>query len=223
MARLHMTIRQRLALGAAALVAVGAAGGAGAVALTRPGVEMAPTVATPIARLANSNGIVTVKGRVAEVFGDRFVVQDGSGRAMIDAGRDGTAHMTRGNAVLVQGRYDEGQLRAHFLVGPSGEVNEVGPRPRPGGPGADAPPPPPPLPGAGPAGTPPPPPPPGVGPAGSPPPPPPGAGPAGTPPPPAVGPAGTPPPPPPVNGAAPPAPRAGAAPVAPAPAPTPAR
>ncbi|WP_271300327.1 hypothetical protein [Sphingomonas sp. CV7422] len=221
MARLHMTIRQRLALGAAALVAVGAAGGAGAVALTRPGVEMAPTVATPIARLANSNGIVTVKGRVAEVFGDRFVVQDGSGRAMIDAGRDGTAHVTRGNAVLVQGRYDEGQLRAHFLVGPSGEVNEVGPRPRPRGPGADAPPPPPPPPGAGPAGTPPPPP--GVGPAGSPPPPPPGAGPAGTPPPPAVGPAGTPPPPPPVNGAAPPAPRAGAAPVAPAPAPTPAR
>jgi hypothetical protein len=167
-----MTIgrRQRLALGAAALVAIGAAGGAGAVALTRPSVEMAPTVATPIARLPASSGIVTVKGRVAEVFGDRFVVQDGSGRAMIDAGRDGTGSIAKGNVVTVQGRYDDGQLRARFLVDPSGQVNEVGPAhgpahgPRgpggphgpggPGGPRGDGPPPPP---GAGPDGTPPPP------------------------------------------------------------------
>jgi len=213
MARLHIGTRQRLALGAAALIAVGAAGGAGAVALTRPSIEMAPTIATPIAKLPNSGGIVTVKGRVAEVFGDRFVVQDGSGRAMIDAGRDGTATVTRGNAVLVQGRYDDGQLRAHFLVGPSGQVSEVGPRPGPrrhGGPGGpsgpggpDAPPPPPPPPGAGPAGTPP------------PPPPPPGNG-RDAPPPPPVNGSNAPPPPPPAANAPAPLP-------APAPAPTPAR
>ncbi len=132
--------RQRLALGAGALIAIGAAGGAGAVALTRPAIEMAPTIATPIARLPASDGIVTVKGRVAEVFGDRFVVQDGSGRAMIDAGRNARG-IAKGDAVTVQGRYDDGQLRARFLIDPSGKVSEVGPAhgPRgphgPGGPG----------------------------------------------------------------------------------------
>ncbi len=135
MARMTFGRRQRLALGAAALVAVGAAGGAGAVALTRPGIEMAPTITTPIAKLGSSDGIVTVKGRVAEVFGDRFVVQDGTGRAMIDAGRNGTGTVAKGSAVMVQGRYDEGQLRARFLVGPSGRVDEVGPGHRPHGPG----------------------------------------------------------------------------------------
>ena len=161
MAKMTFGHRQRLALGAAALVAAGAAGGAGAVALTRPAIEMAPTIATPIARLGGSDGIVTVKGRVAEVFGDRFVVQDGSGRAMVDAGRDGAGRIVRGNMVLVQGRYDDGQLRARFLVDPAGQVREVGPghgphgphgpgrdgpgRDGPGGPHGDGPPPPPPA------------------------------------------------------------------------------
>jgi len=218
MARLHIGTRQRLALGAAALIAVGAAGGAGAVALTRPSIEMAPTIATPIAKLASSGGIVTVKGRVAEVFGDRFVVQDGSGRAMIDAGRDGTANLARGNAVLVQGRYDEGQLRARFLVGPSGEVNEVGPRPGPHGPGGPGGPGGPHGPG-GPGGPDaPPPPPPGAGPAGTPPPPPPGNGRDAPPPPPAANGSVTPPPPPAANGNVTPPPPAGNAP-APVPAP----
>ncbi|MCP3736436.1 hypothetical protein M9979_16335, partial [Sphingomonas sp. RP10(2022)] len=181
---LTMEHRQWLALGAVVMLAA-SAGGAGAVSLTRPSVEMAPTIATPIAKLGNSHGIVTVKGRVAEVYGDRFVVQDGSGRAMIDAGHDGASNVTRGAPVLVQGRYDEGQLRAHFLVGPNGAVEQVGPGRPPHGPGhgpgprhggPDGPPPPPP--GAGPAaagpGAPPPPPP--AGGAGAPPPPPPAAG-----------------------------------------------
>lgn len=152
MARMTLGHRPRLALGAAAMVAVGAAGGAGAVALTRPSIEMAPTVATPIAKLGSSDGIVTVRGRVAEVFGDRFVVQDGTGRAMIDAGRNATGSIAKGNAVMVQGRYDDGQLRARFLVDPAGQVREVGPahgphgphgRGSPGGPRGDGPPPPP--------------------------------------------------------------------------------
>lgn len=145
MARITIGRRQRLGLGAAALIGVGAAGGAGAVALTRPSIEMAPAVVTPIAGLNSRDGIVTVKGRVAEVFGDRFVVQDGSGRAMVDAGRDGIGSIARGNAVLVQGRYDEGQLRARFLVDPTGQVREIGPAHGPhephgsGGPGRGGP------------------------------------------------------------------------------------
>ena len=210
--KLTLEHRQWAALGAVVVLAA-SAGGAGAMAMTRPSIEMAPTVATPIAKLASSSGIVTVKGRVAEVFGNRIVVQDGSGRAMIDAGPDGASNLTTGAPVMVQGRYDQGQLRAQFLVGPNGAVEAVGPAHPPHGPGA-----PPPPPGAGPAG--PPPPPPGAGPAGAPPPPPPGAGPAG------AGPTGAPPPPPAgANGVAPPPPPPGAAsapPAAGAPVPPPA-
>jgi hypothetical protein len=76
------------AAGAALLVALGAAGGAGAVQATRPTIEMAPTVQTPISKLSATGDLVTIKGRVAEVFGDRFVVQDASGRAMVAIGRE---------------------------------------------------------------------------------------------------------------------------------------
>ncbi|TCP35047.1 hypothetical protein [Sphingomonas sp. BK235] len=163
--------RRRTVVAGAALLALGGAGGAGAMALTRPPVEMAPTVTTPLAKLPASSGTVTVRGRVAAVYGDQFLVEDASGRALVAAER-GTAPAA-GTAVLVQGRYDDGQLRARFLVDAAG-AREVGP-PRPG---AGAPPPPPPAP----------PPPPG---AGAPPPPPPGAG---APPPPPLGAAPPPPP-----------------------------
>ncbi|WP_277980393.1 hypothetical protein [Sphingomonas phyllosphaerae] len=184
----HITAPRRIALAGAALLALGAAGGAGAMALTRPAVEMAPTVPTAVAKLPQSSGVVTVRGRVAAVYGDRFVVEDATGRALVEAGRDSAPRA--GAPVLVQGRYDEGQLRARFLVDSAG-AREVGPPRPPHGAGA----PPPPAPGAGA----PPPPPPGVGApppppgAGAPPPPPPGAGappPAGAgapPPPPAAG------------------------------------
>ncbi|KQM59939.1 MULTISPECIES: hypothetical protein [unclassified Sphingomonas] len=130
MAKLSLGSPAKLGLGVAIGLAIGAAGGAGAVSLTRPGVEMAPTVATPVARLASSSGVVTVKGRVAEVYGDRFVVQDGSGKAMVDGGRD--ANVTKGAPVQVQGRYDDGQLRASYVVDAAGKVTPVGPPPRRG-------------------------------------------------------------------------------------------
>lgn len=146
--------RHRLAVAAAALLALGAAGGAGAVHLTRPSVEMAPTVPTAVARLAQTSGIVTVKGRVAETYGDRFVLQDGSGRTLVDAGRGG-ADVRSGAALTVQGRYRDGQLHASYLVDAQGNVQAVGaPPPPPGGPHGPPPPggpgaPPPPPPGAG--------------------------------------------------------------------------
>lgn len=207
---------QKIGLAGAALLGIGVAGGAGAVSLTRPAVEMAPTVPTAIARLPQSSGVVTVKGRVAEVYGNRFVVQDNSGRTLVDAGREGQGAVTVGSPLLVQGRYDQGQLRARYLVNPAGNVQEVGappPPPPPHGPGA----PPPPPPGAGD----PPPPPPGAGapPPGAGAPPPPAAGGAVPPPPPAVAGSraqGADLPPPPPGAGAPPPPPPGAAAAAPA-------
>ena len=204
---IRVSRRTRILSGAVVLLALGAAGGAGAVSLTRPAVEMAPTVPTAIARLAQTSGIVTVKGRVAEVYGNRFVVQDGSGRILVDAGRGSSGAIRSGSGMTVQGRYDQGQLRASYLVDPQGQIEEVGARPPhagPGGPRGDGPPPPPPPPGAGPAGAPPPPPPGGAG--ALPPPPPPPGGNGVAPPPPPVGANALPPPPPPADGTLPPAP-----------------
>lgn len=148
----------RLALGGAVLLALGAAGGAGAVSLTRPGAVMAPTVTTPVSRLAAGAGVVTIKGRVAEIYGNRFVVQDASGRALVDAG-PAVAAVERGRPIMVQGRFDRGQLRAAYLVTQGGRVEAVGPLPPPphGGSGHDGPPPPPPHGGPGHDGPPPPP------------------------------------------------------------------
>ena len=123
----RLSRKGQLGIGAAVLVAVGALGGAGAVAATRPSVEMAPRVATPIASLPNASGVVTVKGRVTEVYGDRFVVADASGKTMVAAGREGRDVVAKGQPVLVQGRYDDGQLRASYLVDGAGRVEAVGP------------------------------------------------------------------------------------------------
>lgn len=116
------------AVAGVALLAVG--GGVGAVAMhaTRPSVTMAP--ATPVAiRSLQADGIVTIKGRVAEIFGNKFIVQDASGRALVETGREGEdgTLVTAGEAVTVQGRYDHGFVRAAFLVGPDAKVLALGP------------------------------------------------------------------------------------------------
>ena len=134
----------RLAIGAA-LLAVGAAGGAAAGKLTRPAIVMAPTTPTAIARLASSSGVISVKGKVVEVYGDRFVMQDATGRTMIDAGRRGDLAIAVGSTVTAQGRYEDGQLHAAYLVDGSGQVQAVGPGgrgphgDRHGGPGREGP------------------------------------------------------------------------------------
>ena len=115
-------------IGGAALLAAGAVGGAGAVGLTRPGIEVAPIRPVAIASLAQRDGgLVTVRGKVAEVYGDRFTITDGSGKTMVDVGRDGDNAVTAGQDLLVQGRYDNDQLRASFLVDGNGRVRAVGP------------------------------------------------------------------------------------------------
>ena len=115
-------------VGGAVLLAAGLVGGAGAVGLTRPGIEVAPIRPVAIASLAQRDGgLVTVRGKVAEVYGDRFTIADGSGKTMVDAGRDDDTAVTAGQDLLVQGRYDNGQLHASFLVDANGRVRAVGP------------------------------------------------------------------------------------------------
>lgn len=96
---------------------------------------------------------VAIKGEVSDVFGQKFVIQDPSGRALVDTGPegDGRTVVTRGEAVTVQGRFDRGVVRAEVLVHADGRNESFGPPPPPppGGPDprADRGPPPPPPPG----------------------------------------------------------------------------
>lgn len=115
-----------IALAAAGLIATGGAAGALAVAANSHSVTMAP--ATPVAiRSLGTEGIVTIRGRVAEVYGSHFILADGSGRALVDAGRDDDTPVTVGQPVTVQGRFDDGFVRAAFLVDANGKVEQVGP------------------------------------------------------------------------------------------------
>jgi len=166
--------RMPVILGAAAVLAVGGVAGAMAAREMGPSIEMAPLTPVAIRSLSSSSGIVTVRGRVAEIFGNKLVVDDGSARALIDTGPEGDDRSLAsvGAPITAQGQFDRGVLHASFLVDAAGKVTALGPLggpPRPGGPQGPAPRPgdgPPPPPGAAP-----PPPPPGM----APPPPPAGA------------------------------------------------
>jgi len=121
--------RIRVALAAAALIAVGGAAGAAAISVTQPSVEMAPLAPTPIRSLTEGDSIVTVKGQAAEVFGNKFIMADASGRALVDTGRAGEnkALVAVGQSVTVQGRFEHGFVHASFLVSADGKVMSLRP------------------------------------------------------------------------------------------------
>ncbi len=121
--------KTRIGLAAAGLLVVGGAAGAAAIEATRPSVEMAPMTPVAIARLAQTSGPVTLRGRVAEVYGDKFVLDDGSGKTLIDTGRrgDDSQLVALGATTTVQGRYERGFVHASFLVDARGNVTQLGP------------------------------------------------------------------------------------------------
>lgn len=120
--------RGKLALVGAGLLALGGAAGAVVMAETRPSVTMAPVQPIAIRALA-SDEIVTIRGRVAEIYGNKFVMADGSGRALVETGRAGEDGqlVTIGEPVTVQGRFDRGVVHAAFLVAPGNKITALGP------------------------------------------------------------------------------------------------
>lgn len=119
----------------AATLAVGAAG----LSLARGGdTSLTPVVPTAIASLASS-ATVAAKGEVAEVYGNKFVMQDGTGRALVETGRDGEDGklVAKGETVTVQGRFENGFLHARLIGHTDGNTVTLGPvgGPPPGPPG----------------------------------------------------------------------------------------
>lgn len=134
--------RGAIATGALAVVLItGAALGAGgtklvqnwqprSVLLLQPG---------PIDKMAERSP-VAIKGDVAEIYGNKFVVQDGSGRALVDTGPRGEGRMSvaKGETITVQGRFDRGVVHADLLAHADGHNDAFGPPDRgPPGPKED--------------------------------------------------------------------------------------
>jgi uncharacterized protein YdeI (BOF family) len=131
--------RGGLATGALAVVLIaGAALGAGGTRLAQnwqPRSVMLLQPA-PIDKMAEQTPIA-IRGDVVEVFGNKFVLQDGSGRALVDTGPRGEDRkvVVKGETVTVQGRLDRGVVYADVLAHSDGRNEAFGPPDRgPGGP-----------------------------------------------------------------------------------------
>jgi uncharacterized protein YdeI (BOF family) len=133
--------RRRVALAAVLLGAFGAGGGITAAALQARRPALIMLTPAPITSMQDWSE-VAVKGQVAEIFGNKFIVQDDSGRALVETGRrgEGGQLVAKSESVTVQGRFEHGFLHAEVISHPDGRNEFVGPPgpppPPPGGPQA---------------------------------------------------------------------------------------
>ena len=124
----RITALPRLAVNTVTAVAILAFGvGVGAVAMRHwhggPTAAYASLPPVAIAAMPDSS-TVEIKGQVAEIFGNKFVLQDAGGRALVETGRQGedAALVTKDEAVTVQGRFEHGFVHAAFIVGGDGKI-----------------------------------------------------------------------------------------------------
>lgn len=126
--------RRGLVVGALAIpLALGAVG----LSLAQKGeASLDPIAPVAISALAPS-GAVAAKGEVAEIFGNKLIIQDGTGRALVETGRQGEGGTLAktGETITVQGRFENGFLHARLLTHGDGSVVRLGPAggPPPGG------------------------------------------------------------------------------------------
>ncbi|MGO7727625.1 hypothetical protein ACC713_08930 [Rhizobium johnstonii] len=123
--------RRRLAIpviAAAVALVIGAAGGASAVKMMRPTPEMAPMTPVVISAMP-ATSLVTIKGKVAEIYGNKFVLQDESGKALVETGRAGEDGdlVAKDEVVTIQGRFDDGFVHASYLVRQDGRTEALRP------------------------------------------------------------------------------------------------
>ncbi|KQO72026.1 DNA-binding protein [Methylobacterium sp. Leaf87] len=88
------------------------------------------TPVEPVAVAAlKPSAAIAAKGTVAEIYGNKFVVQDGTGKALVETGKrgEGGTLVTTGEAVTVQGRFENGFLHAALITRADGTKVVVGP------------------------------------------------------------------------------------------------
>jgi hypothetical protein len=147
----HLRLRRRgLLIGAALAVVAAGAAGAGGMKLAQNWQPRSVLLLQPtaIASLQPGNPSA-VRGNVSDVFGNKFIVEDDSGRALVDLGPRGedVVVVNKGEIVTVQGVFARGVVRGQVVAHADGRTQAFGPPgpppPPPGQRRADAPPPPP--------------------------------------------------------------------------------
>ena len=106
--------------------------GAGATAIAQKGRTTTYVALTPAPIASMKDGApVAVQGSIAEVFGNKFVVQDGSGRALVETGREGEGRdlIAKDESVTIQGRFDHGFIHAIAIRHADGRTDALTPRP----------------------------------------------------------------------------------------------
>jgi uncharacterized protein YdeI (BOF family) len=73
------------------------------------------------------NAGVTISGTVTNVVGNEFIVDDGTGQMIVDAGPRWyhTIHVTQGERVKVIGEYDNDDFDAYQITRSNGEVMTI--------------------------------------------------------------------------------------------------
>ncbi|MBS0533473.1 MAG: hypothetical protein JSR72_05415 [Proteobacteria bacterium] len=120
-----------------AAIALGALGGAGASRLAHRYMPQQVMLLQPAAiGQMKPDTMVAAKGKVAELFGNKFILDDGSGRVLVDTGPQGdnAPVADKDETVTVQGHFDRGQIHAQLLVRANGDTLAFGPPPPPHGP-----------------------------------------------------------------------------------------
>ena len=75
------------------------------------------------------DNVVAVKGTVAEIFGNKFILQDDTGRALVELGPQGEdgGVVAKGEAVMVQGQFERGFIHAQLVSHADGRNQAFGP------------------------------------------------------------------------------------------------
>ena len=118
----------------AGVLAFGAVAGAGGMQLAQRFRTQPVLLLQPVGINALQDGATgAVKGQVADVFGNAFVVQDGTGRMLVETGPrgEGRTLVAPQETVTVQGRFERGKLHAQLLVHADGRAEGFGPKPPP--------------------------------------------------------------------------------------------
>ena len=129
---LQKRYRGLLAGSVLAVLAIGVAAGAGGTRLAQRWQPRSVMLLQPAPIGNMQEGYsVAVKGSVAETFGHFFILQDSSGRALVDLGPrgDGLDGATKGENITVQGQFDRGLIHAQVVAYADGRTEEFGPPP----------------------------------------------------------------------------------------------
>ncbi len=105
--------------------------GAGATALAQrahPPITFVALTPGPVSAMKDWSP-VAVKGTVAEIFGNKFIVADDSGRALVETGPQGDDGklVAKSETVTVQGRFEHGFIHAVAIEHGDGHTDVVAP------------------------------------------------------------------------------------------------